>query len=61
MQALSLIYRCAGIYREDTITSESPLVPKFFDEAKKEEKNTEKRTVLELVLFLKSLVISLGK
>ena len=43
MLALSLIYRCAGIYREDTITPESPLVPKFFDEAKKEEKNTEKK------------------
>ena len=61
MLALSLIYQCAGIYREDTITSVSLLVPKFFDEAKKEEKNTEKRTVLELVLFLKCLVTSLRK
>ena len=54
MLALSFIYCCAGIFREDTITTESPLVPKLFEEAKKEEKILKKMTVLELVSFLKA-------
>ena len=60
MLALSLIYHCAGIFREDTITPDSPLVPKFFEEAKKEEKILKKDST-GTSFVSKSLGISLRK